>query len=145
MIGHEWAASKTLDFEKWYCRCLYLGKSDSSITLTENEYRTARFAIKNALGLESADESAFDTILVHMPFVLKSIMIDKSLIEKSNLSPYPSYEDVLRSIKFRVLNMSPKAGLLSNIGNASWPQKIKALYNIVLKEFIISTFGIDDE
>ena len=131
----------TLDFEKWYSRCLYIGQKYASVTLTKGEYWGDK-AIEHALNFGDSNSLCLEVILVHMPFVLKSSIVDEILVDKNNLPFYVCYETTLWYVRHFLLNEEHKAGLWSSIGNVHWSWRVKKLYDIIIRDFAVFVFGI---
>ena len=136
----------TLSFEKWYSRCLSVGQKYPSVTLTEREYWKGYKAIKDALNMDynmdPPNSLCLNVILVHMPFVLKSSITDATLVDKNNLPHNLCYETALKYVRYFLLKESPKAGLLSSVGNEHWSQRVKKLYDIIINDFADFVCGI---
>jgi len=49
-------------------------------------------AIEHALNFGDSNSLCLEVILVHMPFVLKSSIVDEILVDKNNLPLYVCYE-----------------------------------------------------
>ena len=69
-------------------------------------------AIEHALNNGDSNSLCLEVILVHMPFVLKSSIVDEILVDKNNLPLYVCFETTLWYVRHFLLNEEHKANFV---------------------------------
>ena len=114
------------------------------VSLTEDEYWVGASAIKHAinedLNMDDDKSLSLNVVLVHIPFVLKIVLIDETLVVQNN--PHDiCYRTTLRYV-WGLLNEPPKVGLWPSIGNLHWSRRVRKFYDIVIRDFADLVCGI---